>query len=463
MSFDAAKGISAFRALMTTGLAMLGLNDVAAQPSWTASGCPIYLGGGPSQLYFDTVYDALLAIGQTELVTWDGQTGSAISRLHNGAWDTLGIFSHATSAAIRWGDSLIVAGHFYSINGEPIARIARWDGSEWLPFGTLNEGETVFRFRLLNGELYAVGTFNYFDGHLCNGVAKRVGNEWVNVGNLEFESWGQVTDIALYQGQLVICGTISAPDHLGRDIMVYDGATWSRLMETAVVGGFCSAISLIEYQGDLVITGPIDVNAGNVGHSIQRWDGTQWHAMGTGLTLAPNDFTYISGGHELAIHNGLLYVCGGFYYAGGVPASGIATWDGTNWCGLGGDLALSVRSMAWYHDTLYVNPAGIADGQQVNGVAKYVGTYPDTCTQNSTGSLETTPAINVYLNVAVQGNGVEARLPVGAAARDITLHDVQGRFLERVRGTAVRFTAPHATGLYVVRAEGFRPVRVVVP
>ncbi len=423
-----------------------------AQTSWTAGGCPIYYHVG-AQVYADTADDALLLLGVTETQYWNGLPGHVVARLRGGIWDTLGLFSHETRAAIRWGDSLIIAGLFTTINGEPIHDIACWNGTAWSSFGYLPENSAILRFRVLNGELYAVGGFGYFDGHWCNGVAKRVGGEWVNVGELEFEGGGLVNDIALYQGQLVICGGITAPDHVGRDIMVFDGTSWSRLMETAVVGAFCSARSLLEYHGDLIITGPIDVNAGNVGHNIMRWDGSEWHAMGDGLTVAPGDFTYFAGGYDLAVKNDLLYVSGGFYYAGGVPASGIATWDGESWCGLGGNLELSVRSMAWYHDTLYVAPAHFAEGISVNCLAKYIGTYPDTCSQNSTAlseGLADPGPLHAFLGAYDELNVSGINTPCVYEICSVDGRAIQNGFIAQPSGLPVRITLPQmSSGLYV--------------
>jgi hypothetical protein len=415
------------------------------------------------QLYVDPVDDALLVIGQSQPWNVDGQWVQGLCRLQDGVWDTMAVFDSDLDAVIRWGDTLIVTGDFQTVDQVAIAHIAAWYDSAWHPFGDLPTNGFIHRFRIIDGELYAVGRIIYFDGHLCNGVAKRIGGEWTNVGLPEYESWGYVDDIIRYQGQLAICGTISAPDHLGRDILVYDGvSSWPRLMETAVVGGLSAIRSMIVYQDDLVITGPIDVNGGNVGHSIQRWDGSSWHAMGSGLTFAPNDFLWIHGGNELALRDGLLYVAGGFYYAGGVPAKGMATWDGERWCGLGGDLDLVIRSMVWYHDTLYVCPEQYADGVDVNSVARYIGTYPDTCTQNSVWVPSLSVTTSMDLRVVLHGNAVEVRLPVGSAAQLITLFDAHGRTLGQASGTTVTIPSPSAAGIYLVRSEGFPPRKVFI-
>lgn len=62
-------------------------------------------------------------------------------------------------------------------------------------------------------------------------------------------------------------------------------------------------------------------------------------------------------GYALAVHGDSVYVGGAFTSAGGVPAQGLARWDGTNWAAIGGGLfptPTSLRAMAVYGGAVFV-------------------------------------------------------------------------------------------------------------
>ncbi len=319
--------------------------------------------------------------------------------------------------------------------------------------------------RILNGELYAVGTFSVADGHLCNRVAKRFGGSWVNVGLPEFANdIISVYDITLCQGQLVISGNCNAVGSTSRDIMAFNGQEWYKLCEPGILGSFAGGHALIEYQGDLYVTGVILKSAGNVGHSIQRWDGSQWHDLDVGLTYEPGNFGFVSGGWQLLVRNGLLWVGGGFYYAGTTPAWSIATWDGHHWCGLGGELNPISYDFTFFHDTLYATCQIPPSGGIVHDVARYIAmSYADTC------GLE----VGVPEHFAPQGalsvlgtrDGLLVHgLPPGP--HQLTLHDALGRTVTQQQlgstgaGLLLPGTSGLATGMYILRADGKEFVKV---
>ena len=68
-------------------------------------------------------------------------------------------------------------------------------------------------------------------------------------------------------------------------------------------------------------------------------------------------------------------------YAGGVPAHHVAKWNGSEWCGIGGDFENNVSALAFCRDTLYVGGGFITiDGDSLNYIAKWIGgNYIDSC------------------------------------------------------------------------------------
>ena len=122
------------------------------------------------------------------------------------------------------------------------------------------------------------------------------------------------------------------------------------------------------------------MSAGNAGNGIMRWDGSAFHPVGDGLQGENNNNQQLVGAGELEVHDGKLWACGSFSFAGHVPTPGIASWDGVRWCGLPPGPNLHVNAIEFFHDTLFVAPYVLLYGVDVNSAAKFVGTsYTDSC------------------------------------------------------------------------------------
>jgi hypothetical protein len=75
------------------------------------------------------------------------------------------------------------------------------------------------------------------------------------------------------------------------------------------------------------------VNGAAVAHAA-KWDGTDWVAVGSGLSSAVYALAVFDDGAGPA-----LYAGGAFTSAGGVPAAGIARWRAQSWSAVGGGVA----------------------------------------------------------------------------------------------------------------------------
>jgi hypothetical protein len=230
-------------------------------------------------------------------------------------------------------------------------------------------------------------------------------------------------------------------------------------------GGWAGSLAV--YNGDLYLSGQCTPAQGNVGKDIMRWDGTGYHALGSGIQYSlGNNYTFCT--PVLTVHAGLLWVHSGCYYAGGVPAAGMATWDGTQWCGVPGDLTShgggAVR-VAFYQDTLFATLYGdSADGVFVNRLAKFIGeSYFDTCS-GPVGISEpdiATQAFQPRLEYLGDDQWVIAGLEDGQY--ELELFDAVGRLLFRTGSrvadgrTEIFHTHSIALGTYVVRAASTMP------
>lgn len=433
---------------------------MCAQPSWVPAGVP-FLTTEMRNIYTDTVADAIYFCGASSIDGDFNFEDEGISVYSNGDWDTLGVFSNMPECIVRWGDTLVVGGGFPHINGLPMPYCAGWVAGQWVPFGDFQE-VGPYKFRIIDGDLYAIGAFVHVDGHLCNGLAKRVGGEWENVGSMAGVMQNYLSDLTKYDGHLIMAGAVGFNWTSARGVAILNDTTWEPL-GPGIVGTWGQGRALAVYQGDLYVGGAIDINDGNAGHGIMRWDGNQFHPVGDGFQGMYNDFSMPTGAVAMQVRNGLLYCSGQFRYAGHVPAMGVATWDGTNWCGFGGDLGLVVGSFDFYHDTLFVGPFHEAEGVDVNCAAKYIGSYPDTCSQTTTAIAQSLIGVGKELLLVVSPDHLQVDLPGGAEPVSISLHDAQGRLVDQALGRHVVFrTSGTANALYFVRAVGYAPKRIAL-
>lgn len=98
-------------------------------------------------------------------------------------------------------------------------------------------------------------------------------------------------------------------------------------------------------NGDLYAGGQFDVADSTFVHNVARWDGSTWHALGTGTD------GWI--GALAARPNGNIVAGGLFFTAGGVPANSLAEWNGAQWSPLGAGITIG-----GYVDALLVLPNG---------------------------------------------------------------------------------------------------------
>ena len=367
------------RKLLSISCVVSGIYGTA-QPYWAPAGLPG--NAAPmAQVYANDAHDTIYYCGRTVLDTgsyWAAK--NPVLRYSDGQWDTLGYLpTPIIKSVVLYHDTLLAGGSFtYLDDGTPAEGIAYWSGSAWQLYGDLDHA--VWKLRVLDDTLYAVGSFDQADGQPAKGIARRQGGQWVPVGLLPMdEMW--YWDVIKFQDRLITLGN----GYINglRGIYQLENNEWS-VLGPGFTGGTSGAQSMAVYQGSLYVGGQILLQEGNAGQAIMRWDGTQFHPVGAGLQTYFNDFSSISNAVCMTVHNDLLWVGGGFRYASGVEAHGMATWDGSRWCGVPGVLFGEqwggAISMDFYHDTLFIACGDTADGQFVNNAAKFVGSsYVDSC------------------------------------------------------------------------------------
>ncbi|TVQ58200.1 MAG: hypothetical protein EA377_00310, partial [Phycisphaerales bacterium] len=116
--------------------------------------------------------------------------------------------------------------------------------------------------------------------------------------------------------------------------------------------------------GDLIVGGFFDqAEDGTELNGIGRWDGTQWHAFGAGLSGTSNTAV-----RDFLILDGDLLVGGSFEAVDGVPADRIARWNGSRWLPFDGQSTFGQS---------FLEALAFFDGQVVaGGIASPVDTNP---------------------------------------------------------------------------------------
>jgi ribosomal protein L27 len=145
---------------------------------------------------------------------------------------------------------------------------------------------------------------------------------------------------------------------------------------SGVTGTYYQRVSALAVgpDGSLYAGGDFTTAGGVPTNYIARWDGSQWHPLGSG----------VGGGDDPRVHalafgpDGSLYAGGYFTTAGGVAANSIARWDGFQWYPLDGGTGGAYPSVS----ALAVGPDGslyaggrftTAGGVAANDIARWDG------------------------------------------------------------------------------------------
>ena len=317
---------------------------------------------------------------------WDG-----------GSWQSLGTgVSGIVDAVFVAGTDVYFGGSFTDAGGVTAADgIARWDGTTWNALATNTFFSSVYALTGGSGSLYLGGSIVQIDGEPFYGVARWDGADFTAYSG-GFS--GTVYDIAVLGTDVYVVGQIQSLfgnlDLSG--IARWDGTTWNKV-GTELAGGKGIAgggAYAIEVSGtDLYIGGPFQNQDNNANaDGIVRWDGSQWHALGTGV---PGSV------FSIAISGGNVYVAGEFQNAGGNPnADYVARWDGSAWQSLGSTpLTAGIYDVAVSGTNVYVG--GFFQDAGGNPNADYIARWDGSAWQALGTGLN-----SVVYTVAVSGTDV---------------------------------------------------------
>jgi trimeric autotransporter adhesin len=388
--------------------------------SWSALGSPT--NGVNSTVFALAVYDdgtgpALYAGG--DFGTAGGIPASRIAKWNGTSWAALGSglvpTVYAISSLVLGADSALYAGgHFFLSGSKAINYVAAWQESAWLPVGTVGQGVRSEVYALTAHDagdgldLYVGGFLQTVGQVFTSDVARWDGDTWSNLGS--GVSLSQVFAFAVLKGGttselFVAGGFLQAGGASANRIAKWDGSTWSSLgSPTNGVNSDVRALAVYDDgTGPALYAGGSFTTAGGIAASrIAKWDGTSWSALGSptnGVNSTVNALAVYDDGTGPA-----LYAGGSFTTAGGIAASRIAKWDGTDWSALGSPtngVNSTVFALAVYDDgtgpALYAGGGfTTAGGIAASRIAKWDGTDWSALGSPTNGVNGTVQALAVY-------------------------------------------------------------------
>ena len=303
------------------------------------TGAKVYAGGS---------FTILNGIPASHIARWNGRTWEPVGAGLNGYVDVLEVFDDGS------GPALYALGSF-------AGSVARWNGKAWTIIGGLSmywdtHIPTVYAATVFDdgsGEaLYVGGHFDYAGGNAANGLAKWNGKVWTPVGNsLNFGAY--FTSLAVFDagagrslyaaaGVLGVGGSTTA-----WRVGLWDGTAWD--LSYGVMDYTINALTVFDAgEGPrLTAGGGFTYAGGSQARGVAQWSGASWVPVGTGLTIGGATklvpFTDASGTS--------LFVFGGFRLGNNPEYQAAARWDSANgWRDVGVGPNSDVRAAAIFDD-----------------------------------------------------------------------------------------------------------------
>lgn len=327
-------------------------------------------------------------VASAHIARWDGAGWNALGTGGLGISSLYSSGSGFVSAMEVYDDgsgpALYVGGEIVTSDGELYENLVRWDGASWtaingfsLPYLThiaalqatdLGQGPVL----LIAGDLKLPNTnpraLTVFDGTSLGGFASTTSSEAVDItlfddgsgvkpfvaldfGVLRIDGMdqsvyvggaGSVRAIETFDDgsgeQLYVAGYINAWQGLQvANIVRYDGQTWSPvgdgLGDTVTFQGQIQSLAVWDDgSGPKLYAGGTFTQSGATPmNGLARWNGASWRIVGGGITGEKLEVSSLAVFDDGRGDGPVLYVGGRFDAVGGVPANGLARWNGTSW------------------------------------------------------------------------------------------------------------------------------------
>ena len=208
-----------------------------------------------------------LAGTPVSLASWDGTTWTAMP--HQISYNT-------TVTLASYNNQLYLAsGHAFTIDGQEMANLARWDGAQWHAADAGLQGMIMTMLARPDG-LYVGGSFA-LNANQWHGLLRWDGNQWQMVGS---PLSGFVVDLEWANDQLYVGGSFTSTiDPAINNIAAWNGTSWDSFGNGIGNARRGDVHNIAFLADDLYAISRGDHNNGN--HRLQRWDGSAWVSLGT--------------------------------------------------------------------------------------------------------------------------------------------------------------------------------------
>lgn len=225
-----------------------------------------------------------------------------------------GLAGNGIHALTRYRHTWVAGGSLSGFSGGNTGDVAWWSGGAWLPLGAATL--SVDALRTYNGDLYAGCRLG------PSALMRWTGSAWEGIGAVYSHGTPRtVAALGEWRGQLVLGGTFEFAGEFAGDVASSNVALWDGARMTACGAGVDGPVTAVGvYHGDLVVAGAFTHAGGVPATGIARYDGAAWHAFGDGL----DEGTV----RALVSWRDRLIAVGEFGRAGGAPSSNIAMWEG---------------------------------------------------------------------------------------------------------------------------------------
>ncbi len=315
-----------------------------------------------------------LIVAYSNLEEVDGITanGIAVWNAMTNRWSALGSgipseggASNVIKALACDENTLIVGGKFKEAGGQYVNNIALYklNTQRWEPFsskainglyGIDNNSLKTVKIFSLNNNIIAMGGFTYGSNTRVNGLAEWKNGAWSPLG---IGLQGGITNRRISQLESIAGFLSSMTEYkntllIGGDFAGINGtnafciAEYDKTQFKEFQGGVTGAVSLgarttylsvdcfLVDGNDLYIGGTFTEVGGKTVNHIARWDGSQWHDVGGGISL--NSTNYVPRVQVIKkLPDGRIIIGGQFAACGGKAMTGVAIWDGTQWNSMG--------------------------------------------------------------------------------------------------------------------------------
>ncbi len=273
--------------------------------------------------------------------------------------------------------------------------IARWNGIDWQTVGNglfdySGHYGMIGSFYQDSSNLFACGVFDSAGYVHAKSLATWDGNSWAPFLNSESIFTNdpiRFYPLTKYNGEYYVCTTLM--DSLGKMLFFakWNGANWERVQNAfnCTICNISSGIgNMIEYQNELYVGGTFNKLYSAPGNSIAKWDGSNWHELGSGFYYGASMGSIF----DMAVYHDELYVVGLFDKVNGIQigntaqSGNIAKWDGKKWCTFSYRFDNTISKIAVFNDNIYIGGGfHTIDGDSIPFIAKWeVNNSIDTCT-----------------------------------------------------------------------------------